>query len=168
MSDSLDWLITKKLMNQLRTMVNIYSYSDTPVADVQLVRAKMRFKPESFPLLVVCPESPISDEQNQELLQSNLLPFVIWFFDGIEEDDNCEGVSFAERMGNYPAGIIKCLKSNVTLDDLVENITIEDWGFSVWSEPEKGIYHEGGYVLVNIQRTLPDPNDPFSYVYEEN
>lgn len=150
MSDTncIDWQITEKLLEQLKTCTAENDYN-TDIKTVSLLRSEIDFK-EEYPMLIVCPNE--IDPDQEYLRRDDILPFALLYSDGQQETSD----SYIKRYRNVAADIIKCLKANPSLDSLCQNVSIPNYGYTVIYEMKEAIC----YLFVEIERTI-DASDPY-------
>lgn len=150
-TDCIDWRITENLIEQLKTCTIDNGYN-TDVKDVVLIGKKTKL--DKYPAILVIPNE--TDFQQEYSIRQDILPFMIWFFDGKSEEKT--GENYIRRMKNVHADITKCIKMDVTLNELCQNITVQSCNYGLFID--ENIEEEGAYLFIEVDRII-NPDNPY-------
>lgn len=153
MSESIDSQIISTLMSTLST-VSIANGYNTNVSKIELPRSVVRIT--QYPYLLVIPnEVDVNSEYGS--LQDGVLPILLWYFDGISDDD--ESVDpFTWRLRNVVPDLTKAIKADPTMGGLAQNVRVTNWNYGIFAD--ESMFECGVFMFIEIDRIV-DSNDPY-------
>jgi hypothetical protein len=154
MSDCIDALIDANVITTLKTIVQ--PTYNTAIGTVERLRTALQIN-NRYPYTLVIQLEPDEVEQWAHLRNDDL-NYIIWYFDGENDQNETANGEYTYRLRNVAADISKALKIDVSRGGYAQFTKVLKSGFGS-VETENTIEH-GAYIVVAITRIL-DPNDPY-------
>lgn len=154
MMDCIDALIDVNLLTSLRAMTLAAGYNHAS-GTVERVRTIQSIN-DRYPYTLVIQLDP--DLVEEFGFRDDKLNYIIWYFDGKNDNGQTADTEFTYRLRNYHADVIKALKLDPTRGGYAQNTQIPSHGIGVFEDGN--IQEPGAWVLVEIERIV-DSNNPY-------
>lgn len=153
MADCIDALIDADLITTLRT-IEIGDDYNTDIGTVERLRSIQNIN-DRFPYTLVIPMEP--DDIEEYSFRDDKLNYMLWYFDGINDEGETADTEFTYRMRNVHADIIKALKTDVSRGGYAQMTSIPRHGFG-WFDDGGTISLPGAWCLIEIDRIVNTDN----------
>jgi hypothetical protein len=156
MSDCIDALIDANFVAALKT-ISVGATYNTDIGTVERARTVLSIN-NRYPYTLVIQMEPDEVEQ-WACLRNDNLNYLVWYLDGINDQNETVNREFTYRLRNVAADVAKALRADPSRGGYAQNTKIQKSGFGFLPISEE-VLEPGVYVLVEIERIL-DPNDPY-------